>query len=144
MTIFPDLDGVITTSASWAASEDLLSENAVACLNKLLGCQSSEIVITSTWRAAHTLEELRSILSCLAAPIIDVTPILTCRGAEILSWLTNKNIGKQYLVIDDFVDEIVPYIADEHIVHVKDGFNKDGFAAPHLAAALERIEKLRN
>ena len=68
-----------------------------------------DIVISSTWREAHTLEELRGLVSPdIALRIIDVTPIINdytrpaIREAEILAWL--HAAGRQeesWVAIDD-------------------------------------------
>lgn len=83
--------------------------------------------------------ELRQILAPLETRVIGVTPVLSNRGEEIISWLAEHPSGNKYLVIDDEVSEIRPYIDDDHIVHVKNGFNGKGFGQEHLDRAEQLI-----
>lgn len=67
-----------------------------------------DIVISSTWRINHSLNELRSYFSDdIATRIIDVTPVLPTRTVdrrelEIKQWLVHAGrSGERYLAIDD-------------------------------------------
>ncbi|MEM6782544.1 MAG: HAD domain-containing protein [Bacteroidota bacterium] len=124
MTIFLDFDGVFTTDHNWATEDDRIDRKAFSCLATMFEQQRCQIVVTSTWRSGHSLDELREILSPLDAEVIGVMPVLSNRGEEIIAWIAAHFGGDQYLVIDDEVAEIRPYIDDDHIVHVQDGFTK--------------------
>ncbi|TQK04312.1 hypothetical protein FB599_2864 [Herbaspirillum sp. SJZ130] len=68
-----------------------------------------DIVVSSTWREAYSIEELRSVFSeDFRSRLVDVTPIVASAGKphvreiEILSWL--RETGREYeawLALDD-------------------------------------------
>jgi len=68
-----------------------------------------DIVVSSTWREAYSIDELRSIFSeDFRGRLVDVTPIVASTGKphmreiEILSWL--RETGREYeawLALDD-------------------------------------------
>lgn len=69
-----------------------------------------DIVISSSWREAHALDELRALFSSdIAQRIIGATPVLNdlaheyIREAEILAWLCEADREKEpWVAIDDF------------------------------------------
>jgi hypothetical protein len=104
--IFLDFDGVLrrTSSNPSQFDKDCL-ENFESALRT---CHISKVVISSTWRHAMSLKELKSRFSSdVAARIIGVTP--QCeeeeifeRYAEIMKFLEEKNIkAMPWVAIDD-------------------------------------------
>ncbi len=106
--LFLDLDGVVN-SHDWFRRrvteqptgnyfERQIDPQAIALLNEIIEATSAKVVISSTWRKNHTLEELRAGLSSrgFRGEIIGVTCELNSaiRGREIQTWLDEyKNWG---------------------------------------------------
>lgn len=104
--IFLDFDGVLrrVTSAPSGFDQDCLDHFESA----LRQCSVSKVVISSTWRLAMSLKELRSRFSPdIAARIVGVTPenleeAPYERHAEILTFLREKRVtALPWLAIDD-------------------------------------------
>lgn len=113
--IFLDFDGVLNSEASFRYElrrknnriPDSLSDVACSNLQYILEQDADiRIVISSTWRKMHTLEELRNFLGgrfVNGAKVIGKTPAVFSgdRGHEINLWLEdNPNVTK-YVIIDD-------------------------------------------
>ena len=104
--IFLDFDGVLrrVTSSPSGFDQDCLDHFESA----LRQCSVSKVVISSTWRLAMSLKELRSRFSPdIAARIVGVTPenleeAPYERHAEILTFLQEKKVTTlPWLAIDD-------------------------------------------
>lgn len=110
--IFTDIDGVLNPhwSKKW-------SKNSIDLYNKLCNEYDLKPVITSTWRIAHTKEQLQEIFKeqGIIIDIYDYTPILSGadrfveRGKEIKEWLNNNDYSN-YIVIDDKTSDIEPFV----------------------------------
>ena len=118
--IFLDIDGVLVTRNSIKyqylnfPDEDGIrfSKKAVKNLNKLIRLTKAKIVISSTWRLFHTLEELQNIFKIqgIKGEIISTTSIDKAtveedipRGQKIADWLEQHSGIDQYVIIDDDV-----------------------------------------
>ena len=118
--IFLDIDGVLVTRNSIKYQylnypDDTsirFSQKAVKSLNKLIRLTKAKIVISSTWRLFHSLEELQNIFKKqgIKGKIISTTSIERApveedipRGQKITDWLENNSAVKQYVIIDDDV-----------------------------------------
>jgi len=118
--IFLDIDGVLVTRNSIKYQhlnypDDTsirFSQKAVKNLNKLIRLTKAKIVISSTWRLFHSLEELQNIFKkqAIKGDIISTTSIERApveedipRGQKIADWLENNSAVKQYVIIDDDV-----------------------------------------
>jgi hypothetical protein len=115
MIIFLDFDGVLHLEFIPGSTPGKVRVNTVhfthlanfeAVLRDFPGI---DIVISSTWRINHSLDELRSYFSDdIAARIIGVTPVLPTRTVarremEIKQWLAGAGrSGERYLAIDDW------------------------------------------
>jgi hypothetical protein len=118
--IFLDIDGVLNSGKSlheqrrldpdsrdWA---DMLDVDAVRLLNELILATGAKIVVSSTWRYALSLDELRDVLGrkgCVGE-IVDVTPdrpsvMGRCRGDQIAEWLGCHFVGS-WVILDDNSD----------------------------------------
>ncbi|HJV87701.1 MAG TPA: HAD domain-containing protein [Noviherbaspirillum sp.] len=90
-----------------------------------------DIVISSTWREAHALEELRAMFAPdIGERIIDVTPVCSClkheyvREAEILRWLHEAGReAEAWVAIDDTAWFFSPGCANLILVNTETGFN---------------------
>ncbi len=118
--IFLDIDGVLVTRNSIKyqyinfpdETSIRFSKKAVKNLNKLIRLTGAKIVISSTWRLFHSLEELQKIFvkQRIKGEIISTTSIDKAtveedipRGQKIADWLEHKHDVKQYVIIDDDV-----------------------------------------
>jgi hypothetical protein len=118
--IFLDIDGVLVTRNSikyqylnFPEEDDIrFSKKAVKNLNKLIRLTKAKIVISSTWRLLHSLEDLKTIFKKqgLVGTIISTTSIDKAtveedipRGQKITDWLEQNSEIEQYVIIDDDV-----------------------------------------
>ena len=76
-------------------------------LKRIVACTSCNIVISSTWR--ETPVSLRALLLQLQqagispSHVIDSTPVLGARAAEIVEWLQlQRKAHARYCVLDDW------------------------------------------
>ena len=118
--IFLDIDGVLVTRNSikyqhlnFPNDTDIqFGKKAVKNLNKLIRLTKAHIVISSTWRLFHSLEELQNIFKkqAIKGEIISTTSVEKAtieedipRGQKIADWLEQHPEIKQYVIIDDDV-----------------------------------------
>jgi len=118
--IFLDIDGVLVTRNSIKYQhlnypEDTsirFGKKAVKNLNKLIRLTKSKIVISSTWRLFHSLEDLQNIFKKqgIKGKIISTTSIERApveedipRGQKIADWLAQHSEVERYVIIDDDV-----------------------------------------
>jgi len=106
--IFTDIDGVL--NSCWKKQ---WSKKSVAIYNRMCTDFNLKPVISSTWRTNHTIPQLQAIFieQGITAKIHDYTPVLPNedRGLEIAQWL-NENDCAKYVVIDDVIRPIIPYV----------------------------------
>ncbi len=107
--IFTDIDGVLNPSFSkrW-------NKKSIAIYNRI--CKDFDLipVISSTWRVKHSVAQLQAIFNeqGITAKILDCTPVLSdYRGIEIDQWL-RENSWTKFVVIDDDVKQITPYVSN--------------------------------
>lgn len=106
--IFTDIDGVL--NPHWKTK---WSKKSIDIYNTI--CKEFDLVpvITSTWRIHHDINTLQNIFNDqgIETPIHDYTPLIEGgdRGLEIKEWLSKNKVNK-YLVIDDKVSNIIPYV----------------------------------
>ncbi len=111
--IFLDFDGVVN---AFNEPESLrqLSPRCVKLLNKLIERTDTYIVITSTWRILHAIEDLRQILvnSGFQFPerIIGITPRGGRRGTEIEEWLKQPTEEVESFIILDDDSDMEPFL----------------------------------
>jgi 16S rRNA C1402 (ribose-2'-O) methylase RsmI len=107
--IFLDFDGVLN-DRKWLSREgsrDDVDPERVKLLNWLVRATDAKIVISSTWRILHTLEELRTILdrAGFIGEVIDVTPGGGgVRGPQIQEWIDTNKFKGQFVILDDDSD----------------------------------------
>jgi hypothetical protein len=141
--IFLDVDGVLRTDASdryWSevtgepipqsVFDRLFSSHSISILNEIIYITGAKVVITSTWRVQHTLEELiqKFKIRGFRGEIIDKTNIIGNRGEEIQEWLDTNSVNK-YVVIDDSVKDILIHINSKRVVKIESniGLNDSHF-----------------
>ena len=118
--IFLDIDGVLVTRNSikyqyinFPDDPNIgFSKKAVKNLNKLIRLTKAKIVISSTWRLFHSIEELQNIFTQqdIRGKIISTTSVEKAtveedipRGQKIADWLNQHHDVEQYVIIDDDV-----------------------------------------
>lgn len=131
MTIFLDIDGVLRTHRSDLEWSQLLGvpiplsvydrrfdKKIVSYINEIVGYTRAKIVVTSTWRVKHSLEELKQIFRDNGiADVVDKTDIGLNRGEEIEQYISDNEI-ENYVVIDDQVNDILKHIPKERVIKV--------------------------
>jgi hypothetical protein len=130
--IFLDVDGVLNTPMTWGGRREKgMDADKVERLNALVEELDALIVISSAWRHAYTLTELKQFLHArgLSNPerIIDITPTieLSRRGEEIKKWFAENGFADTpFVAIDDqWEDSFDKHIGREHYVltSIRDG-----------------------
>lgn len=113
--IFLDFDGVLNSEASFRYETrrkvlhvaDTLSHVCCSNLQYILDQDADiKLVISSTWRNIHTMQELKNILNSYGvnpSRVLDKTPRTMGghRGQEIRLWLEEHPNVTKYVVIDD-------------------------------------------
>lgn len=118
--LFLDFDGVLN-SRSWFERNreavinatdffnravEQLDPAAVQLVSSFVEAHDLGVVVSSTWRRLHTLDELNRMLQLrgwTAAPVMDVTPTVRTffRGDEINTWLANHPEVTEHVILDD-------------------------------------------
>jgi hypothetical protein len=164
ITIFLDIDGVLTTIAEslayqkefWdsnplAKNEKIpypFNEKCVDVLNEILKQFECEIVLTSDWKKRHNLKEIDIIFKnfgVIQSPI-KVTENLRdefnfeyCRAMEIMHFI-GENAIKNYIIIDDLdLEKMFPPIVLDRFF--KTSFD-NGLAEPGLKDEIIKKMKL--
>lgn len=145
VALFLDVDGVLNsnrylsqTPGAYDKKDQAMAfdPEAVARLEQVLVRTGAVIVVSSTWRMFHTLEEILDFLHRRGAPsakIVGQTPCLTgYRGAEIHAYLREHPEVSQFAIVDDDGD-MEPY----HHKLVKTSW-EEGLLDEHV----ERLVKL--
>lgn len=105
--IFTDIDGVlqINNPKKW-------DRKCCALYSKVCNELELKAVITSTWRVRYSIRELQEIFynQGIDVEIVGVTDVLGVdRGEEILNYIRENSVS-EYVVIDDNVRDIVPFV----------------------------------
>lgn len=128
--IFLDIDGPLTTRETYK----ILNEHgnapfdigAVERLNHLIKKSNAKIVISSSWRAFHSLTDLKKIFKeeGVEGEIIGTTAVTSesgfryDRGTQIKDWLGGTSISNiRFVIIDDDIEDIKPYFPRK-FVHI--------------------------
>lgn len=125
--VFLDIDGVLNSS-NWFRKLDgkrdwlsHLDPEAVDCLNEI---KDWNFILSSTWRLAHTLEDVNTMLKArgFLGELIGKTPVLNwkgrVRGNEIELFLEDYP-GQRFVIFDDDSDML---LSQRHsFIHI-DGF----------------------
>ena len=136
--LFLDLDGVLRRSASplYGLDRDLV-DNLEGLLRTV---PDVKVVITSSWREAFSLAELRNHFSPdIAARIVGVTPSSQsrdgfCRHREVLAYLKRNDAASDWWVAVD--DDPGHYPPDAPVLLVDSATGLDAAMAAELARRL--------
>jgi hypothetical protein len=154
--VFLDFDGVLNSyefMREWHERGEKgtvgLDPKAVVHLNRIVAESGAHVVVSSSWRYAHKLGELKDILNEVGfvGHVIDVTPLPheingmklsliingQTRGREIDAWLraTAEDRGVDSFVILDDDSDTEPHEAR----HIKTTF-AEGLVESHVNAAI--------
>jgi hypothetical protein len=143
--IFLDFDGVIVVSPNFREP----NRGCVARLNEIVRRSGAVVVVSSSWRIIHPLDELRALLleAGFVGEVIDKTPYVcyesdtpsrlpiahASRGREIRTWLGEHPEVESYVVLDDDFD-YDPLPAGRWVL-VKNGIFDGGLQQTHVAKA---------
>ena len=101
---------------------------SVSNINLLISYTRAKIVVSSTWRTQFTLQQLKDIFRSngINGEVIDITSIGLTRGEEIQEWIDYHGV-ESYIVIDDQVKDILPYVDNRRVVKCEHsiGFEDD-------------------
>lgn len=152
--IFLDFDGVINSKQFFNSlqnrdkddklvlvdTDEMFDTKAVKLINQLVEKSKAEVVVSSSWRIMHDLEDLNKILKKFGATFeaIDVTPRLyEERGIEIQTYLdyvkSKGDIVESFIIIDDDSD-MAHFRNTNHFI--KTTFDT-GFTEWHLEEAIK-------
>jgi hypothetical protein len=104
MRIYLDFDGCLHR----AGRDKVMFEHIEALETILREHPHAHVVISSSWREEHSLDEMRSYFADdVQHQIVDVTPVLagSRRHAEILQHLKDTGYSDNYIVLDDAASE---------------------------------------
>ena len=117
--LFLDIDGVLNSGAFIATKkleqslvpskdswwQEMLDPNAIDLLNRLLRRTEAKVVVSSSWRHALEVEDLRRILGGVGfkGEVIGMTPKRggLCRGDRIKLWLDSVDDIESFVILDD-------------------------------------------
>lgn len=152
--IFLDIDGVLNTRKHLQRQKQetgymsSLDWSPIACRHVTLLCQQydARIVVSSTWRYNHNLEELRQFFAdndIDPGLVSGTTPALIGerelgsyqRGEEIARWLEDHDCGT-FVIIDDMPESQFLEEQQPHLVVVK---QDKGFAEKQAAVRAAAI-----
>lgn len=145
--IFLDFDGTLNSQALSLSDPDdnwpKIDPSPVAALNRVTQATNAKLVIISSWRLYHSVQELDDLLGSqgVEASVIDKTPSMPDkdRRLEIMSWLFSRGVIRGdvtgYVVLDDRTDSDT---LDGRFVQPTSfmGFTND--LVPKAIAALQR------
>lgn len=144
--VFLDIDGVLATRSSYRAAgwspgkgpEGLIVPDRAARVDELCRRVDASVVISSSWRQQHPLEDLTQWLreAGLSAPVLGATPVLPGRrrGEEIEAWVVAHGAKPEQFVILEDEEDVRPYRSRQ----VQTCFEgpRQGFLPKHLRQAL--------
>lgn len=153
MILFLDIDGVLHPKPVIGRSGETDLFCSLDLLEDVLRqAPHVQVVISSSWREHHALDEMREYFSpALRHRIIDVTPVapLTTmpehlaglpRHAECLAWLAqHRPAGTPWLALDDTPEQFAPNCAQLLLIsgHL-------GLTAESACELLARLQAARN
>jgi hypothetical protein len=150
--IFLDIDGVLNSCDNWVHPDDRgeeptsllwslhdLDPGHIEVLNTIIGATNAKVVISSSWRMAHPIDDLIDMLTTqgLKGDVISITPILyrnlvptmdgpmpsgdpKDRGDEVEMWLKHwPDEVENFVILDDIdFDGFVQF--GEKFIHIQD------------------------
>lgn len=119
--LFLDIDGVLNYSGTKARDGGYIGidPDLMPFLNMIVERTDCKIVISSTWRNMHTIEQLKEKFEAAGFKygdyIIDKTPtfhssdFFVPRGCEIKSWLDSSREVESFAIVDDNSDMLLEH-----------------------------------
>tara|TARA_R110000822_G_scaffold8487_5_gene33317 strand:- start:459 stop:884 length:426 start_codon:yes stop_codon:yes gene_type:complete len=109
--LFLDIDGVLNRYDMFEGkgSREIISDEMVARINRVVKETGCSVVISSSWRLSMPLSELSLLLGehgFLSETIIDRTPHIDRRDNEILVWLRDHKDVTKFAVVDDEASDL--------------------------------------
>lgn len=109
--LFLDIDGVLNRYDMFEGkgSREIISDEMVARINRVIKETGCSVVISSSWRLIMSLNELNLLLEehgFLSEAIIDRTPHIDRRDNEILVWLRDHQDVTKFAVVDDEASDL--------------------------------------
>jgi hypothetical protein len=115
MTILLDIDGVLVTTPSWKAAEQLpdgflkFNDRAAMNLAKLIDATNASIVLTTTHRISFTVEKWKELFQARGIPVESIKKLnevtsvngMSRRSAEIIEWVDKQDEKEKFVIIDD-------------------------------------------
>lgn len=139
--LFLDIDGVLNSASvlHQKGRGDAICEKMVARVNQIIEATGCKIVISSTWRLLHKIDQLKQILIThgLSDVIIDYTPHLNynrIRGDEIQLWLDSHKVDK-FVILDDNSD-----MGDDLINYLVQTTWNNGLEDSHVQRAIDILK----
>jgi hypothetical protein len=99
--IFLDIDGVLNTFATRRRNGiDDIDPSRLEMLHQLVDDTGAKVVLSSTWRTMHTIEDMSQRLRL---QLIGYTPYLSGspRGEEIDRWFYDNEHVDSFVILDD-------------------------------------------
>lgn len=119
--IFLDFDGVIRIATDDTGRTSEFCQGRMAMLASICSDTGAKIVVSSDWRNAGNLAEIRDHLSPYLAGYLHAdwaTPICGHRWNEIARWMIGRRV-RSYAILDDFAphfDGCPPEMADRLVL----------------------------
>lgn len=138
--VFLDFDGVLNSMADFAfkTTSQVFDAHYIARLNAIVHQSGAKVVVSSSWRVNHSLEELRKLLqlSGFEGELIGRTPVLSyehaqglcdigeIRSQEIQAWMDAHPMPiASFVVLDDL--ELAPLAAYQVLTDMNEGLRDD-------------------
>ncbi len=146
--LFLDFDGVLHPLHEARANPFSYMDNFCRVLREADPHGTMPIVISSTWRILHTLDELRAFFPPdIGARIVDVTPFLlpvnpALRGSrqrEIVDWMAAHAPESAWLALDDIA--LYFDIDCPHLFVIDEDFAQSQIAVEGDFALMDEIEE---
>ncbi len=124
--IFLDIDGVLNSAQYFRETDvnrthwsSMIDPLAVKRLNDIVARTGAKVVISSSWRALHSVDEIRSFLNerGFIGEVVGRTPthreyvgdpLTDDRGHYIQQWINENKFDGDFVIIDDDRD-VEPY-----------------------------------
>lgn len=140
--LFLDVDGVLNSvlylqqaenmnhaEPNWAPGMRydpalMIDPTLVARLNAIIEGLDVDVVLSSSWRWAFSIEQMRSFLTRrgFAGRLVDFTPSIGLRHTEIATWLAAHPVDR-FVILDDM--KSAGDTMDEHMVYMPDGLEDE-------------------
>ena len=115
MTILLDIDGVLVTTPSWKAAEQLpdgflkFNDRASRNLARLIDATNASIVLTTTHRISFTVDKWKELFRARGIHVESIKKLnevtsvngMSRRSVEIKEWVDKQDKNEKFVIIDD-------------------------------------------